>query len=68
MVGDTLSVLLNGRPVPVSPGMDKATELGGSISHKDLQHGSNRVTLTFQPADGGDRTIAIQAVEIHARK
>ncbi|MFP6650056.1 MAG: hypothetical protein VB817_11370, partial [Pirellulaceae bacterium] len=68
IAGDTLSVLLNGRPVPVSPGMDKEKELGGPISHKDLQHGSNRVSLTFRPADGGDRTITIHAVEIHVRK
>jgi hypothetical protein len=68
LAGDLLQVLLNGRLVPVDPIIGSPTGRANRISHKILRHGSNRISLTFQPADGAERTLKIHAVEIHAQK
>ena len=66
--GDALSLVLNGQQLSASPAPDDPSALAVHISHKHLRHGSNRISLTFEPVDGNDRTLDILAVEIHAGK
>ena len=64
---DELSVQLNGRKVP---GFSLVGENSRStpISHKLLRHGTNQVSLSFHPGEDNQRTLHINAVEIHVRR